>query len=147
MEQNAGEGEIMGRPDALKALVVDDNAYSRAICTALLKQLGASEVVQASGGAEAIMCLMEAQFTLVLMDWYMPDINGAGVMQVLRDRRLGERASTPVIVMTAYASKDNLQRARLLGVNDVISKPFSPEQLSRIVQRALRPAEPDYALI
>lgn len=58
-----------------RALVVDDDAYSRAICTTLLRQIGAVDVVQAAGGAEAILSLLEAPFGLVLMDWYMPDIN------------------------------------------------------------------------
>ena len=130
-----------------RALVVDDDAYSRAICTTLLRQIGAVDVVQAAGGAEAILSLLEAPFGLVLMDWYMPDINGAGVMQVLRDARLGQRSMTPVILMTAYANRENLQRAKLLGVNDVISKPLSQEQLRRIVQRVLRPAAEEYAVV
>lgn len=68
-------------------------------------------------------------------------------MQVLRDARLGQRSMTPVILMTAYANRENLQRAKLLGVNDVISKPFSQEQLRRIVQRVLRPAAEEYAVV
>lgn len=130
-----------------KALVVDDDAYSRAICTALLKQIGATDVVQAAGGASAILELLDHSFGLILLDWYMPDINGAGVMQVLRDERLGQRASTPVVLMTAYANKENLQRAKLLGVNDVISKPFSQDHLSRVIHRVLRPVVEEYVLI
>ena len=75
-------------PGRLRALVVDDNTYARAICTVGLNKLGIADVEEAENGAEAILKLMGAPFHLMLMDWYMPDVNGAGVMQVLRDARL-----------------------------------------------------------
>lgn len=126
-------------PGQLRALVVDDNTYARAICTMGLTKLGIGHVEEAEGGAEAILKLMSAPFNLVLMDWYMPDINGAGVMQVLRDKRFGAPADTPVILMTAYPSQDNLARAKALGVNEILSKPFTTDQLGLVVGRVLAP--------
>lgn len=128
-------------PGRLRALVVDDNTYARAICTVGLNKLGIADVEEAENGAEAILKLMGAPFHLMLMDWYMPDINGAGVMQVLRDARFGEPRTTPVILMTAYPSRENIARARELGVNEVLPKPFTTEQLGLAVQRVLPPAE------
>lgn len=124
-------------PGRLRALVVDDNAYARAISSAALKKLGVGEVVEVDGGAAAILELMQAPFDLVLMDWYMPDVSGAGVMVVLRDPRFGAAAQTPVILMTAYASRDNVARARSLGVNEVLTKPFSTDQLGTMLGRVL----------
>lgn len=123
----------------LRALIVDDNGYARAIAEAALRQLGIEHIEAASGGGEAILRLMSGWYHLVLVDWYMPDINGAGVMQVLRDPRLGGASQTPVILMTAYASAENLARAMELGVNEVLAKPFSPEQFAQVVGRALGP--------
>ena len=128
-------------PGRLRALVVDDNTYARAICGAGLKKLGIGDVADAAGGAEAILKLMSEPFDLVLMDWYMPDINGAGVMEVLRDRRFGAAAKTPVILMTAYASRDNVAKARELGVNEVLVKPFTTEQLGTAMGRVLGQAQ------
>jgi len=128
-------------PGRLRALVIDDNTYARAICTVGLNKLGINEVEEAENGAEAILKLMSAPFHFVLMDWYMPDINGAGVMQVLRDSRFGAPVATPVILMTGYPSQDNIARARQLGVNDVLAKPFTTEQLGMAVRRVLPPAE------
>ena len=124
-------------PGRLRALVVDDNAYARAISTMNLKKLGVGVVVEADGGAQALLALMGDPFDLMLMDWYMPDISGAGVMTVLRDARFGPASTTPVILMTAYASHDNLQRARQLGVNDVLAKPFTTDQLGTALGRVL----------
>ena len=124
-------------PGRLRALVVDDNAYARAISANGLKKLGVGEVVEAEGGAAAILALMSEPFDLMLMDWYMPDVSGAGVMTVLRDARFGAAAQTPVILMTAYASRDNIARARELGVNEVLVKPFSTDQLGIALGRVL----------
>jgi len=124
-------------PGRLRALVVDDNAYARAISASGLKKLGVGEVVEAEGGAAAILALMNEPFDLMLMDWYMPDVSGAGVMTVLRDARFGAAAQTPVILMTAYASRDNIARARELGVNEVLVKPFSTDQLGAALGRVL----------
>jgi two-component system chemotaxis response regulator CheY len=124
-------------PGRLRALVADDNAYARAISAASLKKLGAGAVVEADGGAAALLHLMTEPFDLMLMDWYMPDVSGAGVMTVLRDPRFGAAAQMPVILMTAYASRDNIARARQLGVNEVLVKPFSTDQLGIALQRVL----------
>ena len=124
-------------PGRLRALVVDDNAYARAISAASLKKLGVGDVVEADGGAAAILHLMSEPFDLMLMDWYMPDVSGAGVMNVLRDPRFGAASGTPVILMTAYASHDNIKRARELGVNEVLVKPFTTEHLGTALARVL----------
>ncbi len=124
-------------PGRLRALVVDDNAYARAISVNGLKKLGVGEIVEAEGGAAAILELLTAPFDLMLMDWYMPDVSGAGVMTVLRDPRIGAASQTPVILMTAYASRDNVARARELGVNEVLVKPFTTDQLGTALGRIL----------
>jgi two-component system chemotaxis response regulator CheY len=129
----------MVRTDRLRALVVDDNAHARAIGMLSLRKLGVGVLDEACDGADAIIRLMGASYDLVLMDWYMPDISGAGLLRVLRDPRFGPASQTPVIVMTAYPSTDNLTRARALGVNEVIPKPFSLEHLSIALGRVLPP--------
>ncbi|KKB86021.1 hypothetical protein VW29_04615 [Devosia limi DSM 17137] len=130
---------IAGR---LRALVVDDNIYARAISSASLKKLGVGQIEEADGGAQAILMLMGAPYDLVLMDWYMPDISGAGVLTVMRDARFGAASKTPVILMTAYPSRENLQRARETGINEVLVKPFTTEQLGVALGRVLTPDVP-----
>lgn len=128
-------------PGRLRALVVDDNAYARAISAMSLKKLGVGEIVEADGGAEAVLALLTAPFDLMLMDWYMPEVSGAGLMAILRDERFGAARNMPVILMTAYASRDNVARARELGVNEVLVKPFTTEQLGTALGRILGRAQ------
>ena len=128
-------------PGRLRALVVDDNTYARAISAASLQKLGITDIVEADSGGEAILALMTAPFDFMLMDWYMPEVSGAGLMRVLRDIRFGEPRKTPVILMTGYASRENIAKARELGVNEVLVKPFTTAQLGIAVGRVLGEAQ------
>ncbi|MGV8853847.1 MAG: response regulator [Devosia sp.] len=129
-------------PGQLRALVVDDNAYARAISGASLKKLGIIDITEAANGAEAILALMTMPFDFMLMDWYMPEISGAGLMSVLRDPRFGAPSDTPVILMTGYASRDTIVQARQSGVNEVLVKPFSTAQLGVAVGQVLEHSRP-----
>ena len=64
------------------------------------------------------------------------------VMTVLRDARFGAPSKTPVILMTAYPSRENLQRARDIGINEVLVTPFTTEQLGAALGRVLTPDVP-----
>lgn len=137
----------MDDPGLIRALVVDDNAYARAFCLAALNQLGIEQAEEATDGAEAILRLIGGGFDLVLLDWYMPDITGAGVLQVLRDPRFGPAVTTRVILMTAYPSSDNLNRARLLSVDAILPKPFSRVDLARTLERIMFGTGPEIVYV
>ena len=129
-------------PSNLRVLVVDDNDYARTIARASLTKLGIRKIAEASGGAEAITLALSQEFDIVLTDWYMPDVNGAGLMTVLRDPRLFQK-KLPVVVMTAYASRENISRARELHVDELLVKPFSTDQLGTCLLQALSTVEED----
>ncbi|MEO5808197.1 response regulator [Devosia sp.] len=120
--------------------MVDDNSYARAISTVSFNKIGISQVDEADSGAQAILALLSQDYDVMLMDWYMPEISGAGLMQVLRDPRFGPACTLPVILMTAYASRENITRARELGVNEILVKPFSAEQLGVALGKVLAPS-------
>jgi two-component system chemotaxis response regulator CheY len=127
-------------PSDLRVLVVDDNEYARAIARASLTKLGITKVVEATGGAEAVVLAANQAFDVVLTDWYMPDINGAGLTSILRDPRFLKKR-LPVVVMTAYASRENVNRARDLHVDELLVKPFTTSQLGTCLLKAISSAE------
>ena len=129
----------MSFPDRMRALVVDDNIHARAISMLSLRKLGVGLVDEAGDGAEAILKLLGTPYSVVLMDWYMPEVSGAGLLRVLRDQRFGRASLTPVIVVTGYPTQANMAQARALGITEVLPKPFSIEQLSAALGRALAP--------
>lgn len=124
-------------PDRLRALIVDDNAYARSAAAASLRKLGIVTIAEADGGAAAIGLLASESFDLMVMDWYMPEVSGAGLMQILRDPRFGHNTALPVVLMTGYPSRETITRARELGVNEVLTKPFSADHLLLALGRVL----------
>ena len=121
----------------LSALVVDDNAYAREAAAATLRQLGVMRVIEAASGAAAIGSLLTERFDLMFMDWYMPEMSGAALLEVVRDPRFGPHGSVPIILMTAYPSRENVVKARQLGVNEVLVKPLTAHHVSIAMRRVL----------
>lgn len=124
-------------PGQLRALVVDDNAYARAAIGASLRKLGLGEVVEVETASRVPGHLLERQFHIVFLDWYMPDMNGGALLELLGDPRLPELLRVPVVVTTAYPTREILQRARDLGAMDVLTKPFNSGHIAALVARVL----------
>ncbi|MFT6658165.1 response regulator [Maritalea sp.] len=129
-------------PHQLKVLIVDDNQYACALATAQLKKLGIGETKSVSSGAEALLQLMEQDYDVLLTDWYMPDVSGAGLLGVVRDKRFKGNSNIAVVVMTAYASSDNIERALALGADEVVIKPANGTDLGKAIAKALTRKQP-----
>lgn len=121
----------------LNALIVDDNAYARGAAAATLRQLGLTRIVEAASGAAAVGSLLAERFDLMFLDWYMPEMSGAALLEVVRDPRFGAHGTLPIILMTAYPSRENVVKARDLGVNEVMVKPLTAEHVSIALRRVL----------
>lgn len=124
-------------PDRVKALIVDDNAYARAATAASLRKLGIGHIVEAETAPEALLALLADRFDVLFMDWYMPEMSGAALLQTVRDPRFGPHGVLPIVLMTAYPSREVLTKARELGISDALTKPFTAAQVSVILQRLL----------
>lgn len=124
-------------PDRIKALIVDDNAYARAATAATLRKLGLTQIVDVPTAQDAVLALLAERYDILFMDWYIPDMNGAALLQIVRDPRFGAQGALPIVLMTAYPSREVLARARELGVSDALTKPFTTAHVSTILQRLL----------
>lgn len=90
-------------------------------------------VVTAGGGEDALKIAEEQRPDIALLDIVMPEMTGLEVM-----RRLRERSSIPVILLTAKGSETDKVRGLELGADDYLAKPFSPDELSARVRAVLR---------
>ena len=124
-------------PQDLKALIVDDNAYARSAMAATLKKLGLATVDEQSAAAAAVGAILGTPYDIVFMDWYMPEMNGAALLEVLRDPRFPPNGRVPVVMVTAYPNRETFARARELGVSDMLVKPFSVAQVAAVLGRLL----------
>ena len=124
-------------PEKLKALIVDDNAYARSAAAATLRKLGLGTIDDVGSAALGIDAILGVRYDVVLMDWYMPEMNGAAMLQIMRGRHFGPHGQVPVIMMTAYPTRDTFARARELGAIDILTKPFTATHLAGILGRLL----------
>lgn len=114
-------------------LIVDDEHSVRTSLSKWFLEDGYTTEV-AENGTEAIRRLQEHEFDLALIDIKMPGMDG-----ITLQKKIKEVASqTIIIIMTAYASVDTAVEALKLGAYDYITKPFDPDDLSRLVKNALK---------
>jgi signal transduction histidine kinase len=112
-----------GRP----ILVVDDVPANLLAAEVALEPLHRT-VITATSGAQALACLLEEDFALVLLDVQMPDMDGYETAQWIRTRERSRHV--PIIFLTAYDRDDaSSLRAYELGAVDFILKPIVPEVL------------------
>jgi CheY-like chemotaxis protein len=115
-------------------LVVDDSPTSRDILTTILRH-GGFEVTEARSVAEAEAALAEALPSIVLLDLYLPEVDGFELLRRLRrDRRT---QGVPVICITAGATAEVRERARSVGCDELVFKPEGPADILALVQRTL----------
>jgi len=113
-------------------LAVDDEAGILRLIKLELTTQG-FRVVTAASGEEALRIAEEQRPDIALLDIVMPEMTGLEVM-----RRLRERSSIPVILLTAKGSESDKVRGLELGADDYLAKPFSPDELSARVRAVLR---------
>jgi two-component system OmpR family response regulator len=118
-----------------RLLLVDDEENLRSMLEAALRHSG-FEVHAAATGREAIDGVADVRPDLVVLDVMLPDIDGFGVCQRLRDS--GSRV--PVLFLTARDETENKVRGLTLGGDDYLVKPFSLEELVARINALLRRA-------
>jgi len=117
--------------DSRRILVAEDNLINQRVAIKMLSRLGQDATVVANG-QEAVNAVAAGEFDLVFMDVNMPVQNGIEATRQIR-RRFG---SQPMIVaMTADILPENLRCCRDAGMDDVIVKPISMQELVRVIER------------
>jgi len=128
-------------PDAVEArvLVVDDHAVNRQAIALVLAPLGIVPETAASA-EEGLERLAHEVFDIVLMDIYMPDMDGREATRRLR-AEAGPNQSVPVIAITASATERDWEACRAAGMTGHVAKPIDPAQLYAALDAALSGAE------
>lgn len=120
-----------------RILLADDNRVSQRVAEAMLHSLGYDQVEIRSNGLEAVQACLGGDFDLVLMDGYMPVMDGFEAAREIRRLERGRR--TPIIAMTASARASDRGRFFDAGMDSYLEKPVSLDQLSAALARWLPP--------
>lgn len=119
--------------DNLKILVVDDESRMRKLVKDFLVKEGFM-VVEASNGEEAVDIFMSTKdINLIILDVMMPKLDGYGVAVEIR-----KMSTVPIIMLTAKSDEKDEIKGFELGIDEYITKPFSPKILVARVWAVLR---------
>ncbi len=109
-------------------LIVDDHPENLMALEAVLGDLG-ENLVQANSGQEALRCLLNQDFAVILLDVQMPDMDGFETATLIRSRERSRQ--TPIIFLTAFSTSEQLMfKGYSLGAVDYLHKPIDPAILT-----------------
>lgn len=111
-------------------LLVEDHPLNRKVALAMLRRLGHVADV-AVDGPGAIACVARRAYDLVLMDLYLPGLDGVATAARIR-AELGARAPR-IVAMTASLLDEDLAACRAAGMEDVVTKPLALDQLAAVI--------------
>lgn len=163
----AGEAESDGplpiESAEVRILLVEDNPVNREVACGMLETFKC-RIDVAVNGREAVEALVATDYTLVLMDCQMPEMDGLTATRHIREREAqrscqdggGEQrpgSRVPIIALTAHAMQGDRDMCLAAGMDDYLTKPFTLAQLQHVLsrwlpsQRALQVSPPEQPLI
>ncbi|MCR4611942.1 MAG: response regulator [Lachnospiraceae bacterium] len=116
-----------------KILVVDDNAYTRQMLTAILVPEG-HEVIGAADGQDLISLYEENEPDIVMLDVVMPNVDGITAAREL----LNVHPEAKVIIESAQQASALQQEAKDMGIIGYVPKPFDVETITAVMKEALK---------
>ncbi len=122
----------------VKILLVEDNAFNIVISTDELKEsIEDVHIDVAENGLIALEKIKLSTYDIILMDIQMPVMSGYEATRNIRNMK-SEKAKTPIIAMTAYLHKEEIDLCYEAGMNDFIGKPFNTEELISKIQNLVK---------
>ena len=143
VRRRRAEADAAGKPQApsatqlagVRVLVVDDEPDAREVTGTALQQVGA-QVTLAGGAGEALECLQDGQYDVLVADIAMPGTDGYALMAAIRDLDAAV-ARIPALALSAYGRESDRRRALAAGFDHHISKPATPAQLTEVIRKLL----------
>jgi two-component system chemotaxis response regulator CheY len=118
--------------NVLRMMVIDDHISSRMVTVEALQAMGIKNIAVAKDGREAFQKLVAEPVHLAISDLYMPDVDGFQLLKAVRAHPKINK--TGFIILTGKKDSNVVQNAVKLGVNNVLSKPFTPDVLKKSIE-------------
>jgi len=120
-----------------RILLAEDNLVNQEVAMAMLQRMGICAKI-ASNGLVATQLIEDESFDLVLMDCHMPIMDGFEATQTIRAREMSlALPKLPIIALTANAIMGDRENCLAKGMDDYLSKPFTLEQLHKVLSQWL----------
>jgi len=121
----------------LSVLVVDDHMMILKAIQGLLTSSGIENVTLATSAESAVYMFQEKKFDLVISDIDMEEINGLGLLKLIRMQKTCANQNTPVIILTSHANTTAIGIAISLDVNGFLVKPTNFDQIFEKIDKAM----------
>jgi DNA-binding NtrC family response regulator len=125
-------GNADGGGGQARILVIDDERGIRSLCSDVLRRAGHHVEVAETAGA-GVTAARDGRFDLIFCDINLPDQDGLTILP----RLLAAEPAPTVLLITAYPSVETAVRGMKLGARDYLAKPFTPDELRMVAERAL----------
>jgi two-component system chemotaxis response regulator CheY len=122
-----------------KVLIVEDSPVMRGMLETLVDTLGDIEVEAVENGLEALRVLPTVEFSLIITDINMPNINGLELISFIRQSP--KHQDTPIIVVSTESAEKDRNKGMSLGASAYLTKPFNESELINLVTSLLGGAE------
>ncbi len=121
----------------IRILLVEDNITNQLVAQTLLKKYG-YHITLAQNGLEAVNCVKQRSFSLILMDCQMPEMDGYEATHIIRSLELHtQKTRTPIVALTANAMKGDKNKCIAAGMDDYLSKPIKHADLEPMLAKWL----------
>lgn len=125
-----------------RVLVADDNPVNVLVLKAMLEPYGVRADV-AADGVEVLEALKIAAYDLILLDLYMPRLDGRGAAKAIREREaLSGRPRAPIVAVTASVTEQDRAACLASGMDDYVAKPVARDVLDATLRRWLTTGSP-----
>ncbi len=122
--------------ESIRVLVVDDSPSARKFIRRVLENLGVRDFIEAGNGIEAVAVLSEALVDLVVTDYNMPEMDGKGLLDYIRQKSW--QNSVPVLMVTSESDQGRLAAVEEAGVSGICDKPFEPKTVKTLLTKILQ---------
>jgi YesN/AraC family two-component response regulator len=125
---------------SIKVLVVDDEYYMRKVVRTLLISIGVRNIYEAQDGPSGLEAVRGVEPDVVIVDWEMPGLDGAGFVRMVRSPETFPLPDVPIIMLSGHGEKSRVVEAVSIGVNEFLLKPVSSKALQdRLVAVLAKP--------
>ena len=138
-DSHGASGGGPGKLGSARLLLVDDSRVNRMLAISMLRKMG-YQPVAVEDGAAAVEAVKNGGFAAVLMDVWMPDMDGFEATAAIRALP-GPESAIPIIAMTADTGREDRRRCLDAGMNDFISKPVDRNMLAAAIGRLIGDAD------
>lgn len=120
---------LEARLTAIKVLVVDDEHYMRKVVRTLLMSIGVRNIFEAVDGPSGLEQIRTAEPDIVIVDWQMPGLDGAGFVRMVRSPQTFPLPDIPIIMLTGHSERSRVLEAIEVGIDEFLLKPVSSKAL------------------